>query len=345
MDILKIKQNLIDNTNNLISVLEYAGFDNIKNNGKEIRCAYEKGGNPTAVAVNTNTLFSNCFSRGVKGDIFTLLGHKLNYDMPRELPKILKLICNKLGIEYTPEALSPNIRLPFGGFYKTIKQDPYYNPEVIEVYDKNILKDYGSCVNLRFLKDGISAETQYKFKVGYDNLTDRITVPWYTPAGELCGVMGRINFNTSNEDMAKWFPVIPFKKSQTLYGYNINYNNILEKEIAFIGESEKFTMQLDSMGINVGLSLGGSNISTRQANLVKSLNPQIIIVCYDEGLDLDYIIDNVTKLKSHSLFYNNKVGYVYDRYNHYLPKGSKLSPSDLGKDVFKELINKCVIWI
>ena len=38
-----------------------------------------------------------------------------------------------------------------------------------------------------------------------------------------------------------------------------------------------------------------------------------------------------------------KIGFIYDKNNKYMPKGSKVSPSDLGKNIFEKLISECLI--
>ncbi|WP_237714133.1 hypothetical protein [Bacillus atrophaeus] len=70
-----------------------------------------------------------------------------------------------------------------------------------------------------FYEDGILPKTQSMFQIGYDSITGRITVPWKTFSGELCGVMGRLNKKNLSEEETKWLPIIPFPKSKTLYGF------------------------------------------------------------------------------------------------------------------------------
>lgn len=43
--------------------------------------------------------------------------------------------------------------------------------------------------------------------------------------------------------------------------------------------------------------------------------------------------------------FKNRVGYIYDGDNEFLPKGSKASPTDLGQDIFKSLIKYKIKWI
>ena len=38
-----------------------------------------------------------------------------------------------------------------------------------------------------------------------------------------------------------------------------------------------------------------------------------------------------------------KIGFILDKENKYLPKGSKVSPIDLGKEIFLKLCDECLI--
>ena len=85
-------------------------------------------------------------------------------------------------------------------------------------------------------------------------------------------------------------------------------------------------------------------MSQFQANNIKSLFPNIIIVALDEGLDEEVSVHMAEQLKMDSL-YSNKVGYIYDKNNLILPKGSKLAPADLHKDDLSRLMKNHIKWI
>ena len=142
----------------------------------------------------------------------------------------------------------------------------------------------------------------------------------------------------------KWFPIIPFPKSQTLFGFSENYAHIQEDRFVMIGESEKFPMALASKGIRHGLGLGGSTLNPFQANNIKSLFPKAIIVMLDEGLKEEDSIHMAEQLKMNT-FYTNQVGYVYDKNGLFLPSGSKMSPTDLPLETMKQLMHHCTTWI
>lgn len=340
MDVYSLKNHIIDNPEYIELILEESGFHNIEYNSfrSEWRCARESGRNPTSVKINENTLSAVCFSTNLKGDLITLVQEKLDTTFPKALKKIANLVDFKFDNKI--ETFSP----PFGGFYKKISILRSEEEINLETYSDDIIMQFGNVPNMLFYEDGIHPQVQIKYNVGYDSVSGRITVPWQSFDGQFCGVMGRLNKKEVDDFETKWFPVIAFPKSKTLYGFSANYSSMQEKSLVFIGESEKHTMAMSSKGLNIGVSLGGSFMSELQANHIKSLFLKKSLVMMDEGLEEDHSREIAKQLKFNN-FFKNEVGYVFDRNNQYLPKGSKLAPADLDKNSLKLLIKNCTVWV
>ena len=309
-----------------------------RNQKNELRFSREDGHNPTAMRLKLDTLKFDGFSINVHGNLYSLVMKTKHLSFP----KALKYIAETLGLEKCQ--FSQKIRHPFGGFYKGLMREIREPEYSMTTYDDSILNDYIGKYNLMFFKDGINFQTQQFFNVGFDIETLRITVPEYTLDGRLCGIMGRLNDSRCPKD-ERWLPIIPCSRSLTLYGYHHNYETIQQKNIVIVGESEKFVQQLHSMGSSIGLATCGCDVSDIQAKHLKALMTSKIILAYDEGLEEDQIRTQAEKLILNNAMFCNKVGYVFDRENSILPKGSKASPSDLGKDAFLKLIKNHVVYI
>lgn len=339
MNTYSLKSYLSNNDEMIELVLRKSGFhyiDGDYSHGTEFRCAWDEDSNPTSIRINKETLSVNAFSKGIKGDIITLIREKKKFGHTKALNYISSIVDFTLG-----EA--SEYELPFGGFFKEVSKSRNHNIE-IETYSNDIIKDYSLSPSLLFLRDGISCDVQNKFKIGYDSITKRITIPWHNKDNELVGIMGRLNKSKIEDFESKYLPIIKFSKSNVLFGLNVNREYIEDKSGIFIFESEKATMQLATNGINLGVSIGGSNVSVEHSNIINSMMLDTIILCMDEGMDEDTMIENCKILKINGL-YSNNVGYVYDENNEYLPKGSKCSPIDLGIEVFNNLIKNKVKWI
>jgi DNA primase len=257
-------------------------------------------------------------------------------------PKALEYIADLLG--YKKSELISTIKSPFGGFYKKFIREIQEPETSMKTYDEEILEEYENKFNTMFFKDGINYITQKKYNVGFDLLSNRITIPEYTFDGKLCGIMGR-SIDSECEKEERWLPIIPCSRSLTLYGYHTNYEYIQNKNLCVIGESEKFPQQLDSFGCYIGLASCGCHLSDIQVKYLKGLLISKIILAYDEGLEEEYIREEAKKLLINNQIFNNNVGYVWDKDNVIIPKDSKGSPSDYGKDKFSYLMKHCVKWL
>lgn len=340
INVIKISEYLSQHLDIVGEIIELLGFTNITfDYGKKtIRFAREEGRNPTSVVLYGDTLKYYCFSTNTQGNIYSLVMERENLNFPQSL----KWVAAKAGLN--PSDYDGKIKLPFGGFYKKILRTSI-EPELnMPIYNKEILKQYEGYGNMMFYNDGIDFSVQKKYNIGYDIETNRITVPIFNLNGDLCGIMGRLN-DKNCEHSERWLPIIPCSRSLTLTGYVQNYQTIQEKQTVIIGESEKFPQQLDTFGCRIGLATSGCKISSVQARYIKSLMLPTAIIAYDEGLDEEQLRNEAKKLVINNSIFHNKVGYIFDDDNEILPKGSKKSPSDLGKQAFQELLKRKVRWL
>jgi hypothetical protein len=334
---IELKKRLLNNPEHIENILEEYDFHNITVNSREIRCGFDEGTNNTSIRIKLNeNLSANDFGRDIHGDLFSLIMKCKEVT----LKDIIKTVKEELGITYIEFQKTKKI---FGGFYDNIKRRNKNTTE-LKKYDEDIMKEYINKYNTLFLKDGIDFNTQRKFKLGVDHVSSRITVPWYDFEESLVGIEGRYIGDYKNDEVSKWFPVIPFPKSQVLFGYNTNYSNLQSADEIYVGESSKFVMQLDSMGVYTTVALGGNSIHNQQIKQLSWLNPKKIIFCFDEGLGVDLIDRQIEKTKILLKFTDIQIGFVNDKENIILEKDSKNSPSDVGFNNFRELVTNYVEW-
>jgi hypothetical protein len=341
LDISQLKEYISNEPTNIQLLLENAGFYKVRKQGNKYFCGWTYEGTGTSVQIDIHDCTIYDFSIRKNGDIITLIQDKLRLNFK----DAINWITSELGISDF-NFKKRDIVLPFGGYFKNIaKADGNDSHVELRKYDENILNDFYKNSSILFYNDGINIDTQNKYQIMYDNYTSRIVVPWRDSIGNLIGIMGRYNNRIIPSEMSKWFPIIPFSKSKVLYGYSENYSAIQAKRVCIIGESEKFPMQLSSMGCGFGIATGGCSIHDPQIKSLLSLNAEKYIIAYDEGLEEDYIRNEAEKLVKNNPFYKHKVGYIYDKSGLYLPKDSKYSPTDLGKDGFNKLYKERIVWI
>lgn len=333
MPVEKLTNYLINNPDDIIKILELTDFHDISFNSSnnEIRCAYHEGGNPTNVSINCNTLQAYIFSKDIGGSLYHIIGVNNGWSDSKTINFILKAL-NLGDLE--------NVKVPyiFNGVYKRVRNNKKQEEQTF--LPKDILKQYAFHPNVRFYKDNISYETQYKFHICYDTNSQRIIVPWFDSKGELVGITGRYNFNDLGNN-PKWKTLKNFSKGNFLYGIYENQKSIKNDNYVLIGESEKFVMQLDSYGYHNGLALGNCNITDKQARLIKALPVKKVIIALDEGISAEHILSQCEKLQG-GIFNNEKeIWCIYDGKHEVLPEGSKAAPTDFGKEKFEYLLNNC----
>lgn len=331
----ELKLYLKENPDKIQRILEYYNYHSITINNNEIRCAKVGGDNPSGCRIKLNdNLSATDFTTSYNGDIIGLI--KQHTDLSyKEIINTIKTITNKKVNGHHKKEVGI-----FDDFFNDI-----YLPQQEEndeiIYDPSILDQYSKYKwNMRFLKDGILPSSQVKFHVGYDEESNRITLPWFNESGELIGCMARLDSDESTN--YKYLPLVAFEKHKYLYGLYYNKEYIKNNRV-YIFESEKSVLLGDSLNIKNCVSLGGNQISTTQVEQLLKLGVSEIVLCMDEGLMIDAIKRDIQTIKSMLFMRDVKIGVILDKKNKYLPKDSKASPIDFGKEVFEKLCNNCLI--
>ena len=331
----EIKQELLKNPQNIVSVLEIFDYANIHILNNEIRFAISEGHNSSAIRIkleNNEYLIVQDFARNIKND-FGKSCDLISYIMKTrnvEYIEVINSIKNVLGISDFYEFHSQ--RCVFGGFYDRIKQN---NPELAaKTRPENLLNDYLDVYSSRFASDNIDFGTQNKFQIGYDIDSQRITIPIRNQYGELIGVKGRASWET-DEDEPKYLYIIPCPMSTTLFGYCQNYDFLNQADTIYIGESEKFVMQAYSYGYYNCVALGSNSLSTTQCKMLVELNPKNVVFMLDKTLSPQNTEINAKKLSLFTRMFDIQIKWWNWQKNDYLP--DKASPTDYGKEIFEDI--------
>ena len=333
----ELKQYLKENPNEIEKILKYFKYHSISINNEEIRCAKPNGDNASSVRVKLNDkLSSTDFSSSYSGDLFSLIATHTGLKYGEIIKTVQTMIGKKINGTYENKEESL-----FDGFFDDL-YIPYETEEKEVIYDENILDKYSKYKwNMRFLRDGILPSSQYKFSIGFDEDSNRITIPWRDSEGRLVGVISRID--SDEKTNCKYLPLIAFEKHKYLYGLYENKKYIKESKEVYLYESEKSVMLGHTLGYRNFLALGGNNVSELQVEQILKLGVNKIVICLDEGLDVSVIKKDIKTIKDSLFMRDIKIGFILDRENKYLPKGSKSSPIDLKGEIFEKLCDECLI--
>lgn len=332
-----MKEYLKNNPEQIEKILSYYNYHSINITDKEIRCAKVGGDNPSGCRIKLNdNLSATDFTTSYNGDLFGLIATHTGLTYREVLKTITTMLGKKIEGNYQPEEESL-----FDGFFDSLYV-PYESEEEEVTYDESVLDKYnnGYKWNMRFYKDGILPSSQVKFNIGFSEESNRITIPWRDYYGNIIGIMARLN--SDEKTNYKYIPLVAFPKHKYLYGLYENKEHIKNNKV-YVFESEKSVLQCDSFGIYECVSLGGNQISTTQVEQLLKLNVKEIVLCMDEGLIIDAIKRDIQTIKSCCFMRDIKIKIMIDKENKYMKKGSKVSPSDQGKEIFEKLCDECII--
>lgn len=324
----EIKKELLNQPEKLKEVLEHYNFYNVIIHQSYISFGRSVDSSKKSIVIrltNNDYLYVKDYARNIQKDLFTYIGEQRLADFS----EILSTVKSILNItDYYDFFGNRGI---FGGFYERIRKR---NISKINTYDESLLHKYKMYGNARFVKDHISIDAQQFFGIRYDVESQGIVIPIRNQLGQLMGIKVRCNYEVEDGEM-KYYYLIPCAMSQTLFGYSQNYNYLVDNTV-YILESEKSVMQCYSYGIRNCVALGSGSISNKQVQMLFELNPKKIIFLHDTGFKQEYLDRNIAMIKNYSRFSEVEVGY-WD----YDGKGyeDKVSPSDLGKYKFEQIIN------
>ena len=221
-----------------------------------------------------------------------------------------------------------------------------YNPSIMNCFSRN--KKYLKV----WEKEGISFDAMDKFGIKLDMIRNRMVIPIYDDKGVFVGAKVR-NFNQEDiENGRKYMPLIhnneiyTYDKGKILYGLNFNKKNIKNAKRAIIFESEKSTILYESLYVgNKAVSIGGSNISIYQTELLKQYKVETVVLAldndysllpnengeYDKYFGLYKMLKEANKLDAKGF----NVEIVYDWEQSFLE--NKDAPIDKGREIWNKL--------
>lgn len=221
-----------------------------------------------------------------------------------------------------------------------------YNEAVLDCFSQN--KRYLSI----WEKEGISYSSMEKYNIRYDMVRNRMVIPIYDDRKKLVGIKVR-NFNQWEiENGRKYMPLIhnnevyTYEKGKVCYGLSENKSSIRKAKSVIILEAEKGVLLFDSMFTsNRSIGVGGSFVSIYQAQLLKELGVETVVIAfdndyskfpdekgeYDKMFGLKKAIKEANKLDQLGF----KVEIVYDWEQELLEDTD--SPVDRGRQVYSKL--------
>ena len=323
-------------------------------------------GNPSShkLYYYKDTQTFHCYSAcSCNYSVFDLISEVLGLDFSDSL----KYLANFLGVNNISS--QQNRKAGFNRTYKNedlkflkVSKNKRYRLKPKElVYSDNVLKVFDNAITEDWLEEGITYSTAEKYELGFYINQNCMIIPVRNIKGELVGIRKRNYFTDELEKGRKYVPIAiqgilyKFPTANSLYGIYQNQNDIRKYKKVILFESEKSVLKMEAMyDYNISLSIYGMNLSPFQADMVKSLGVEEVIIALDCQYVQDKIEDLGTKEYTEFTLYLKKVSKIVKRFE----KTSNVSilmdfdnmleykdsPIDKGKKVFEKLLKNKFIF-
>lgn len=337
MDIEILKEHILEN-NFIPTILEELGCHHIRQKDGYFQCANPDGDNTTAVCVYENTNLTTInYTRDISNgkNIHTDLISLVEFYKNESFPYAVKWICDVLDIDYysnLDEDLPKSLQLTKLLVEMQSVDTDTETEKPLKPIPEKILSYFEPYVNDMFCEDGVGYDTQAEFEIGYDEFTNRITIPIRDDLGNLVGVKARYFYRQVPEDEQKFMYIERCARSQILYGLYKTINFIKKAQRVFVVEAEKGVQQLYDKGYFEAVATGGSKISKSQIDKLTRLCVPIIFV-FDKDITKEDLDDIASRFIDGTEVYAliDTIGILNE----------KESPTDdISK--FEQLLEKCM---
>ena len=337
MDIEILKEHILEN-NFIPTILEELGCHHIRKKDGYFQCANPDGDNVTAVCVYENTNLTTInYTRDISNgkNIHTDLISLVEFYKNETFPYAVKWICDVLDIDYysnLDEDLPKSLQLTKMLIEMQSVDTEAETEKPLKPIPEKILSYFKPYVNDMFNEDGVSYDTQAEFEIGYDEFTNRITIPIRDDLGNLVGVKARYFYRQVPEDEQKFMHIEKCARSQILYGLYKTINFIKKAQRVFVTEAEKGVQQLYDKGYFEAVATGGSKISKSQIDKLTRLCVPIIFV-FDKDITKEELDDIASRFIDGTEVYAliDTIGILNE----------KESPTD-NISKFEQLLEKCM---
>ena len=335
IDIKELKEFIINN-DKIETVLTALLCHHIKDKGEYYTCARPNGDNQQSIVVYKDNLTVNMYTgQKIQGDIVALTMGLKQIDFV----SALKWLHSTLGLEWSNKKVKPKTESqynPLDIFTSKLKSKHKCVVNDIDIYDEDILMDFGDCIHQDYCKGRITEKVRKEFGLCYDFQRKRTVIPWRNQNG-IVGLSGRTSVPLYKElDIPKFWSYQGFKKGKCVYGFCENYAHIQQAGYCVLFEAEKSVLIRASLGDRTGLAIGGSNITDEQAGLILSLNCDIVV-----ALDKDQSKEDIKEICKKFCKYRN-VYFIWDKWN---LLGEKDSPADANNKTYNFLMKYKVKYL
>jgi len=223
LDVKELKNYIYENRY-VEQILESIGCHHIKYHASSgyWTCANATGDNNGAIVLyNSEYLMCQNYTRQmIKTNRNTDIVDLVCYTKDLTFPKGLQFICDEIGMSYyhdfeedIPESFKILKMIDDMSSNTNIEKEKPLKP-----ISESVLSYYKRYGNDLFYEDNIDYSTQKEFEIGFDEESNRYTIPIRSELGDLVGIKGRYFYREVPEGENKYIYLEPCARSKIIYG-------------------------------------------------------------------------------------------------------------------------------
>ncbi len=285
-------------------------------------CCFHNEDTPSLNVSSNKNLFY-CFGCSKGGDLITFIVEYHKVTMPRAIEMLVEY-CGGVCPQLSPISNLSSIYKKYGKKTKKTTNDKriYLPDDVMCKYEKRLIQEW--------LDEGISQEALDKYQVRYDVVSNSICFPIFDNNGRIISVSHRtLDKECKSKGISKYIYSNSIGTTDFLYGFYQNKEEIYRLNEVLITEGAKGVYKLEDYGYKNCMASLTDNLSSSQIEEIIKMPIKNIVISWDEDVKLKDIKKRVGILLQFKNVYAiiDKQGILQD----------KMSPCDMGKDVFDKL--------
>lgn len=316
-----------------IDILEYISqfTEFTEKNGEYWALSPLKDENTPSFSVRKETNSFYDFSSGIGGNVFTFVRYFFKCSAEEAVQKLLQYVGvdgkthSHRKLEATKVAKRFQVPQKSAKSSKSISLSDDYMDRYEKRDDKLAVWE----------TEGISRASLDRFGVYYDAFSDRLVYPIRNPDGKIVNVGGRtLDPDWKEKKLRKYTYFLSWGELKTIYGLAENRDCITKSGEIILFEGCKSVLLADTWGIHNTGAILTSHLNPNQMKLLAGLGCRVVF-----ALDKDVRVKDDHNIRLLKQFVS--VEYIWDGWN---LLDEKDSPVDKGREVFKTLYERRLVW-
>lgn len=299
-------------------------------------CPFHNNDDTPSLCVNPTTNKWHCFGCGEGTSVYDWIMKIRGV----KFPEALQIVCDMVGEDITNCEESESV-----SFLKQLKRqkkvkDDLVNDNLVNIrktynFTDDYLNKFSDELPQEWLDEDMTEDALRHYNIRIDHNANRIVYPVFNAEGDFIGVKGRTRIVAYKElGLAKYMNYNKIGSLDYFQGWREALPEIINRKSVYIFEGIKSCIKCYGWGIPNTVASETSALSEGQIRLLIKTGIPEINICWDSDHDVRSIIRD-PKIQMLKKFCNL---YVVGGQTSLL--GEKMAPVDMGRKVFRELIEK-----